>query len=115
MNNRLRLYIEIMLVVCIFVLILILTQKKETLPDESGQISELLLQKLNEQKRDYELKITVLKIESEAFIYKIDSLNNLKKEIKIIYIDRIKKIDNLNTSQQAISFQKIFSKNGITQ
>lgn len=113
MNNRLRLYIEVTLVVCIIILLIFLVRKKEAVPDESGELAKILLQKLEDQRSSYELKIIQLKAGAESLQHDIDSLKNLKQGVKIVYVDRIKRIDNLTVSEQAKEFKILFDKNGI--
>jgi hypothetical protein len=114
MNDRLRPYIDFLLVVCAIAILVSIWRKKEAVPDESGELTKLLLQKLDEQRRGYEFQILKLTQDSQQLSKEIDSLKNLKQGVKLIYVEKIKRIDNLSSSEQAIEFQKIFQKNGIS-
>lgn len=111
--NRLRLIIEILLVACIVVLAILLARSKNQTPNNSGELSERIIQRLQKDLASYEQTISDLKDDNELIQNKVDSLEAAKSKIKYIYIERIKKIDGLTTDETADEFKHLFETNVI--
>lgn len=107
---RWRFIIELLLVVAVVVLSILLYKSKQPVDSGSKEMSERIIKKLQEQLDDYQLQNTKLLDEVNTLNVQIDSLTQIKVKNKIIYIERIKKIEAYTLKDQVEHFDSVFKK-----
>jgi uncharacterized protein YoxC len=110
---RWRLICELLLVVAIVVLSIMLYKSKLPVDRGSNDISERIIKKLQTQLDDYQLQNKKLLDDVNILNFQIDSLTQIKALSKIIYIERIKKIEAYTLKDQVEHFDSVFKKNNL--
>lgn len=103
----------IVFLICLFVgyqIILHFTEKVSSFDEQKMKRS---IDSLHNQNEQLILKISGYENSIKGFQNKIDSLENLKQEIKVIYVRKKNKIDSASSSVIISEYNDIFTKNSV--
>ncbi len=103
--------IVIGILVCIIVICLF-SIRTEKLPYDETKINKTI-DSLNKQNEKLRTLITGFESSIKTYENKIDSLEDLKQEIKIVYVKKKNKIDSSSTSDIINEYKDIFSKGSV--
>lgn len=78
-----------------------------------SKLLQMQYDSLKVQKTRLESEISVLQADNKAKKVRIDTLENKKPKIKLIYVNKSKEIDNANVGTVVNEFSSIFATGGI--
>lgn len=96
--------------VAVVVLSIMLYKSKQPVESGSEEMSERIINRLEKQLADYQFQNDILLDEVSILNFQIDSLTEIKAQSKIIYIERIKKIEAYTLKDQVEHFDLVFKK-----
>ena len=111
MNKYLVIY-TVAITITAIVLAFVVFGRKPTVPYDEVLIDKEK-EKLRSENESLLKEIYLIKDAREVYLAQIDSLQNLKQPIRIIYAEKFKEIDNSSVSASVDNLKHIFTDNGI--